>query len=399
MTWRYTRLKFLAEIPIRNGLGEAGDQNESSWPRYIRTTDIEGPRQLRENNCASLPPDIAVEAVVHRNDLLMSAAGTVGKTLLYLFDEPACYAGYLVRFRPRAGTDARFVAYWTETPLFLDQVEIGKVRSTIDNFSGGKYQNMRIRIPDAVSQQRIADYLDAETARIDALIDKKRRMVGLVVERVRAVISELTEDRRGARVRHLTSLRTSGPRGWGELVGLHGSPFIRSANLRRDSIDVKTDNVAQVVAPATDEAKRSSLREGDVVVGITGANTGWVGCVPEPLAGGFVSQHVAILRPSAVEPRWLAYSLYSTRLQDQLLSGQYGGTKQQLGLDDLAELRVGLPDRDEQRRRNALMASAECRAADLIERLNTQIGLLAERRQALITAAVTGELGIPAVAA
>jgi len=96
VTWQANRLKFLAAEPIRNGLGEAGAQDDSSWPRYIRTTDIAGPRTLREDVFASLPPEVAQRAMLRRGDIVMTAAGaTIGKTLLYDSDKPACYAGYL----------------------------------------------------------------------------------------------------------------------------------------------------------------------------------------------------------------------------------------------------------------------------------------------------------------
>src|SRR5690554_4398122 len=93
------RLQHLAAIPITNGLGLPGEHDNPAWPRYIRTTDIETPRTLRADVFASQPPHIAAAAPVKRGDVLASAAGTIGKSVLYLEDAPACYAGFLVRFR------------------------------------------------------------------------------------------------------------------------------------------------------------------------------------------------------------------------------------------------------------------------------------------------------------
>jgi type I restriction enzyme S subunit len=98
-----------------------------------------------------------------------------------------------------------------------------------------------------------------------------------------------------------------------------------------------------------------------------------------------------------VVPAWLAYSLFSSRAQDQLLGGQYGGTKQQLGLDDLGELAIALPPREEQESRIARLEAAKRRTEATLDLLNRQLALLAEHRQALISAAVTGELEIPEV--
>lgn len=199
MTWTKTRLKFLASVPIQNGLGEPGGQDNPDWPRYVRTTDIAGPRTLRDDVFASLPPEVAARAPLHRGDIVMTAAGaTIGKSLLYESDIAACYAGYLARFRPRQDVDSRFIAYWMESRPYWDQIAIGKVVSTIENFSAGKYQNMILEAPDVASQRVIANCLDVETTRIDALIEKKQRIV-LVLEQRR--MSEMTYGISG----HLTS--------------------------------------------------------------------------------------------------------------------------------------------------------------------------------------------------
>ena len=93
MTWQRTRLKYLAAVPITNGVGEPAEFDDPAWPRYIRTTDIGGPTVLREDTFASLPPATAALAPVARGDILMSAAGTIGRTYLHVSDLPACYSG------------------------------------------------------------------------------------------------------------------------------------------------------------------------------------------------------------------------------------------------------------------------------------------------------------------
>ncbi len=144
MTRTSTRLKYLAAEPIVNGVGEAADQDDPTWPRYVRTTDIAGPTSLREDTFASLPPEIARRAPLIRGDIVMTAAGTIGKSFRYEEPGSACFAGYLVRFRAGPGVDPRFVSYWMETPEYWNQIEHGKVVSTIENFSAGKYRNLMI---------------------------------------------------------------------------------------------------------------------------------------------------------------------------------------------------------------------------------------------------------------
>lgn len=256
-----------------------------------------------------------------------------------------------------------------------------------------------VPISGRTRQRAIADLLDAETTRIDALINKKRRLDDMVRLRLSALIGTATTEGKPTQVRRLVSLRTSGPRGWAERVVPSGVPFVRSANLQVDSLNIKWDNMAFVEDTESAEGERSRVRAGDVLVGITGANTGWVGFAEQRHNGGYVSQHVGLLRPRGLNPKWLAYAVFSPSSREQLLGGQYGGTKQQLSLDELAELTVHVPPLKRQKELVSRLDHQVVVADQLRIKLRSQLALLAEHRQALITAAVTGRLEVPGVAA
>jgi hypothetical protein len=192
---RTVPLKHLSMLPLVNGLGEPGENGESGWPRYVRTTDIGGPRELRRDVFASLPPALARKAPLNKGDIVMTAAGaTVGKSLLYLENSPACFAGYLVRCRPRTAVDARFLSHWTQSDHYWLQIDAGAVRSTIDNFSASKYRSLLVPWPSADMRRRIADFLDDQVARLDAAVRAARQTQALLEERaVAAVTHRLTE--------------------------------------------------------------------------------------------------------------------------------------------------------------------------------------------------------------
>ena len=188
--WSTVPLKHLARLPITNGVGEAAEFDDPSWPRYIRTTDIAGPRDLRPDTFRSLPPEVAKRAPLRQGDIVMTAAGaTIGKSLLYGSTEVACYAGYLVRFRPKPEVDGRFISYWMESGDYWAQIAKGKVVSTIENFSAGKYQNLSCPAPSTEVQNTIADLLDSETSLIDTLLAKQQRTIELLHERRQALIT------------------------------------------------------------------------------------------------------------------------------------------------------------------------------------------------------------------
>jgi type I restriction enzyme S subunit len=91
--------------------------------------------------------------------------------------------------------------------------------------------------------------------------------------------------------------------------------------------------------------------------------------------------------------------LFANRVQGQWLAEQYGGTKQQLSLEEVENAVVYLPSETEQRQQLTMLRRHEQIYRVVAAKLQHQIELLQERRRALITAAVTGQLPIPGVAA
>lgn len=336
----------------------------------------------------------AGDFVVHGLDILRGSVG--------VSDSAGAISPVCTVCRPRRDIDPRFIAY-----AIRSQAYTGFTRAMARGIREGGADFRRwetlgelpVPAPPVPVQRAIADYLDAETARIDQLVAARRHQVDLLVARRTALISRRVEIGQLTPVRRVISLCTSGPRGWGDFVTDAGTMFIRSANLARTSIRISSAQMAYVPPQSSAEAARSRVRSGDVLVGITGANTGWVGLAGKEHEGAFVSQHVAILRPDGVLPEWLAYSVAADRCQRSLLASQYGGTKTQLGLEDLRELVIRVPTLDEQVAAMAVLSKAEVDNLAILEALDRAIDLLTERRQGVATSAVTGQLKFPGVVA
>jgi type I restriction enzyme S subunit len=404
-------LKHLSALPITNGVGEAAEFDDPGWPRYVRTTDIAGPRSLRADTFKSLPPEIARKAQLRRGDIIMTAAGaTIGKSSLYMGETAACYAGYLVRFRAGDDIDARFVGYWMESQHYWDQIETGKVVSTIENFSAGKYRNLRCPVPEGQGQRAIADFLDAETERIDSLIAKKRQMVTLLAERSRRTVGELT--RRGVD-RGVPTIDSGLP--WVGEIPAHWSVVPNKSVMRF---------ARRTVTPG-EEPTLLSLTKRGVIVRDTSDNEGkfpssfgtyqvvepdqLVFClfdVPEtPRTVGIATETgmvtgayaVAITR-QGVNANYVRL-LYEGYDDEKSLSLFYTGLRNVIRPDTFLRMPMPLPPLHEQEAIVRHLSAITERHQEAIHALSQQVDILRERRQALITAAVTGELDIPGVAA
>lgn len=331
----------------------------------------------------------------------MTAAGaTIGKSLLYESEEPACYAGYLVRFRPSEEADGRFISYWLESHPYWDQIRIGKVVSTIENFSASKYQNLRLYVPDIARQRAIADYLDAETARIDALLMAHQTVLDLlsyrpVIESEEALSpSRLHSDLWP--LKYLVAERD-------ERLGGRDSLPLLSVSIHRGV--VPRDELTDKLPRAEELSNYKICRTNDIVLNRMRAFQGGVGVA---LHDGIVSPDYTVMTVGPrLDARFAHYLMRAPWFVGQMISRLrgIGGVEQgnvrtpRVGFGDLGQIRVPLPSLPQQRDLVARLDHVTSHARRSSEVIARQVSLLKEHRQALITAAVTGELEVPEVAA
>jgi type I restriction enzyme S subunit len=375
---------------------------------YLRAANVkDGKLDLTDVKEMNFNPNEQSTFALNAGDVLVTegsgSIGAVGASAVWNgeLDGVVCFQNTLLRLRPRPSTDPRFLAWWCRYAFGDGLFASIATGANIFHVSADRVRSLPMAYLPLGDQRAIADYLDAETARLDALIGKKQQMVVLLRKRVVAAIDYSTAGSGElVQVRHLASRLTSGPRGWADFVADEGTPFIRITNIQRLSIELDMANTLFVDPPKTAEARRTEVREGDVLISIT-ADVGSVGVARVDQEGANVSQHVALLSPkrSIVEPDWMALAIRSTHARGQLDSGQYGGTKTQLSLGDVASLRVPLPSLAEQRIRLARLHRVLHDTNHTVDLLGTQIGLLREHRDALIKAAVEGHLENRGVAA
>ncbi len=317
-------------------------------------------------------------------------------------DDMVVSTGFAV-LTPRRGLDARYLGWIAQSDLVIDEIVARSVGVSYPAINGLEIGDVAVPVPPVPAQRRIADYLDAETARIDRIIDSMAQRADLLELRKRAAVSTALRSVATATVtvRRVVDLVTSGPRGWSDLVVDSGSSlFLRIANVPRDSISLRLDDVAFIEPPSAAEADRCRVRPGDVLTTITAA-IGQVGVVPAGLGEAYVSQHLALVRPepSRVVPEWLALALWTDDAQRQLDAARYGGTKQQLALDDIRDIRIPWAPLPTQRTTVGRVLPSLAALTEASTQTRRAVALLQERRQALITAAVTGQIEIPGVAA
>ena len=116
--------------------------------------------------------------------------------------------------------------------------------------------------------------------------------------------------------------------------------------------EIAIESAAYVDPPDNAEARRTRTQPGDVLLTITGSRIGRAATLDEALAGAYISQHVAILRPEPglIEPAFLsAFLCLPSGGQQQISRAQYGQTKPGLNFEQIRGFAIPFAALDRQR--------------------------------------------------
>lgn len=133
------------------------------------------------------------------------------------------------------------------------------------------------------------------------------------------------------------------PRGGNSNYKEYGRPFVRSQNVGWGTL-LLTDLV--YIDDDTHKSFSSTeLRQGDILLNITGASIGRSAIADAYLAGGNVNQHVCIIRTEAakVNSHFLNLFLLSAQGQQQIDSFQAGGNREGLNFGQIRSIKFPLP--------------------------------------------------------
>ncbi len=314
----------------------------------------------------------------------------------WLVDRPVLASTELMCIRPAATLDSRWLGYMMSTVPFVEWASATSDGTRMPRTSWEKISEYRPWIPSQAEQRTIADYLDTEVARLDALISKKRRLIELLDERWEAWVRNLLSSLRCA----ILPLK----RYWRVIDCKHrtptyvedGYPVISPGDTMPGRLDLGRahrfvdESDFRDLAPGTRRPKK-----GDLIYS-RNASIGIASYVDTdvPFCMG---QDVCLMTSENMDQLFLMYVLNSVGL-DQLEVQKIRSTFSRVNISQILEIRVPVPDSTVQLtlgRTLDLAASRRSRACSILEE---QINLLQERRQALIAAVVTGETPVRPVA-
>lgn len=322
-------------------------------------------------------------------------ADDIGVPSFVEYEAPDLLCGYhLAILRPKIDRiEPKFLFWAMKSGPTMGQWRVKASGVTRVGLRTADLTKVTIPVPPLEEQRRIADYLDAETAQIDALIAEQEHFITLLSERRDAVRDELGK-LVGAGSRLKWSVREIDHR-----LGA-SDPTLPLMSVSIDWGVRRRDEFTSAPTPAESLHNYKVIRRGQIVVNRMRAFQGALGATPQD---GIVSPDYAVLSAEpGVEPRWLSDVMRSSAFVSEMVArlrgigGISSGAVRtpRINVADIMEIELEIPRVTEQHR---YLRSAEIHHGQidvLADEAKRNIALSKERRAALITAAVTGQIDV-----
>ena len=428
--WGITRIKYVARRELKSFTD--GDWIESpfitdSGIRLIQTGNVgigvykdQGFRYISEESFKSL----GCTEIFPNDILICRLAAPVGR---------ACFIPELgVRMitsvdncilKPATDYDSRYLVYFFSTDLYLSYIETISRGGTRDRISRSMLGDIHLFAPPLSEQRSIARFLDDKTAKIDKLIEKKRRLIELLKEERQAVINHAVTKGLNSNAK----MKPSGiewlgdvPERWevtklkyhisvltdftanGSFAGLAENVIYKdfpdfSRVIRLTDLRENLDNSGIYVDEhAHNYLRKSELFGGEVLLANVGAYAGLVWRVPALTFKATLGPNMFLLKFGNGLRDDFAYLILSAEVTSEYLRMLAASTAQpKLNKDNVRSVDVVMPPPKEQKAIVDFVADKTKELDKLIEKAERAITLLMEYRTALITEAVTGREEVP----
>lgn len=392
-------LKYAATITLGKMLqNDASSLQDVELP-YVRAASIGQDGKLRYSDAKTMwfkPNEIEMLSLL-KGDVLVVEGGDVGRSIVLSQDEPGWgFQNSINRVRPFPGNDGRFLQYQIEHLRACGYLRLICNAVSFHHLTAEKLAAVQIRVPTSSQQQGVADYLDIETAKIDHLIAKQRELISLLEERLSAFMEDalvkgISHDNASPmewrRVKHLFKLRDERNHLEREEVTLL-SLYAKHGVRKYDEIEERTGNPVRTVQDY------KCVHAGDIIVNIILA---WMGSIGRSPHDGVISPAYDIWTPlEGVSSRYYHYLFRTKWFSGECYKRGKGimMMRWRTYADQFGDIRVPFPTQQEQDYLVNLIEREESQVQNLISKCQRMIDLLQERRSALITAAVTGQIEV-----
>ena len=344
---------------------------------------------------------------VRDGDIIVSCVRTYLQAIAHIKDPPAnlvVSTGFAVVRPSRESLNPNFAIFALRDPLFLNEIEKRSVGVSYPAINASDLADISICLPSIREQHAIADYLDRETTRLDALLAAKQQLLALLAEKRRALVTRAVTRGLDPNV----SFRESGIPWLSEIPAHWGIERAKWLFEERDQRSSSGEEELLTVSHLTGVTRRSEkdvnmfeaattegykiCRTGDLVINTLWA---WMGAMGVSPIDGIVSPAYNVYEPGARLHSSYVDALVRLPVFAQDVTRYSKGvwsSRLRLYPEGFFAVSVPVPPLGEQRQIAAHVADETAQLDKLRTATERTMALLKERRTSLIAAAVTGKL-------
>lgn len=333
--------------------------------------------------------------LVCKGDLLFSWSGSLA---VRMWDRrPGWLNQHLFKVIPSEGVNKRWLR-WVLTAS-ISEFQGMMHGSAMTHLNLDMLKQVKWPLPNPEEQRRIADFLDAETSRIDRVVDIRRRQGALLLSRRWSHFEGLIQSIEAPHLPLRRVIRTV-------IDGPFGSAFSSGDYVDRGAKVVRLGNIGFAEYCSEDEVfipldmynkfRQYEVSAGDVLIAGLGDSRNHAGraCIAPDMGPSIVKGKCFRMRvePEKADPRFISLLLSSPL--GSAAFGSRGSTRSMINLDIVKSARLPMPALRDQLRIVDENDTAWGSSNALLNVYRRQSLVLGERRQALITAAVTGQFDV-----
>lgn len=358
--------------------------------------------------------DISGTDIEFKSYPVYGSGGEFKRTNQYLFDGPSILFGrkgtidkpLLVDGRfwtvdtmfytvPGPDVDPRFVHYWA----LIAPLSVLSTNTAVPSVTSTDLAQLYLAVPPLPTQRAIADYLDRETTEIDGMRADLDEMERLLETRREAMIGTLLTSTPCA----YYPIAVAADITLGKMVqptqksrSERLAPYLRAAHVPQPgTLDTSVEYKEMWFSPR--EMEHLTIRKGDVIVVEGGAGYGRSALIENDLKGWGFQNSIVRIRAfgSLAHGPFIAYALRHAQALGQIEIAASTATLPHFTAEKVSRFRIPLPPLTEQRRIANKIDHETAEIDSMLSDITKLRDLLAERRTALISAAVTGQIDIP----
>ena len=386
---------------------------------YVDISSVDGVNGIKttETMLFAAAPSRARRRVKH-GDVIVSTVRTYLKAIARIRDPEEnliVSTGFAV-IRPRGDLVPDFLGHLVSAGFFVEQVIARSTGVSYPAINASELVAIPVPVPPIPEQTQIAAFLDRETAKIDALVAEQRRLMDLLKEKRQAVISHaVTQGLNPDAPMKASGVEWLGdvPGHWAVLPlkrivsvpitdGPHetpafiddGVPFVSAEAVSSGSINFSKVRACISVEDHARYSLKYAPKLHDIYMVKSGATTGITAIVEDRTDFNIWSPLAAIRCNSGSVPYFVLNFMRSRHFSEAVMLNWSFGTQQNIGMGVIENLACTVPPVDEQVMIAGFLKTETVKFDILVTEAQHAIDLLQERRTALISAAVTGQIDV-----